>query len=106
MAKLLEYAWPGNVRELAHAVERVVLLGKSAEVHAADLPPSITSAPAPGLPAALGGGGRAPHPRSAAPLRRVGARAPRRPQDAHRRGAGVDAKTLSKWLASQEDEKA
>ena len=25
---LLEHAWPGNVRELAHAIERVVLLGR------------------------------------------------------------------------------
>jgi two-component system response regulator HydG len=107
LAKLLEYAWPGNVRELAHAVERVVLLGKSAEVHAADLPPSITSAPAPGLPAAVGGGTgvlpiREVQRRYAAwALERLGGHKTRTAE-----ALDVDAKTLSKWLASQEDEKA
>ncbi|MRG97581.1 sigma-54-dependent transcriptional regulator [Polyangium spumosum] len=33
---MLEYPWPGNVRELAHAVERLVLLGRSSEAHFAD----------------------------------------------------------------------
>jgi len=107
LAKLLEYAWPGNVRELAHAVERVVLLGKSAEIHATDLPPSITSAPAPGLPAAVGGGTgvlpiREVQRRYAAwALERLGGHKTRTAE-----ALDVDAKTLSKWLASQEDEKA
>jgi two-component system response regulator HydG len=107
LAKLLEYAWPGNVRELAHAVERVVLLGKSPEVHAADLPPSITSAPAPGLPAAVGAGTgvlpiREVQRRYAAwALERLGGHKTRTAE-----ALDVDAKTLTKWLASQEDEKA
>ncbi len=41
LARLLEHSWPGNVRELEHVVERAVLLGRSAEVSAADLPASI-----------------------------------------------------------------
>ncbi len=107
LAKLLEYAWPGNVRELAHAVERVVLLGKSAEVHAGDLPPSITSAPAPGLPAAIGGTGTGVLPirevqrRYAAwALERLGGHKTRTAE-----ALDVDAKTLTKWLASQDDDK-
>lgn len=36
-----EYAWPGNVRELENAVERMVLLAKSGELTAVDLPDSI-----------------------------------------------------------------
>jgi two-component system response regulator HydG len=38
---LLEYAWPGNVRELEHLVERVVVLGRSPRVTAAELPLSV-----------------------------------------------------------------
>jgi len=106
LAKILEYAWPGNVRELAHAVERVVLLGRSAEVHAADLPPSITSAPAPGLPAAVGAGTgvlpiREVQRRYAAwALERLGGHKTRTAE-----ALDVDAKTLTKWLASQDDDK-
>jgi two-component system response regulator HydG len=39
--RLRRYRWPGNVRELAHMVERLVLLGRSAEVAAAELPNRI-----------------------------------------------------------------
>jgi two-component system response regulator HydG len=48
LAILLEYAWPGNVRELEHAIERLVLLGRSAEATSADLPPSVREKPAGG----------------------------------------------------------
>ena len=41
LAVLLAHAWPGNVRELEHAVERAVLLGRSAEVTLADLPSQL-----------------------------------------------------------------
>lgn len=34
---LLEHAWPGNVRELDHALERAVLMSRSARITAADL---------------------------------------------------------------------
>ncbi len=36
LLEMLEYPWPGNVRELSHAVERLVLLGRSPEAHFAD----------------------------------------------------------------------
>ena len=41
LTRLLDHRWPGNVRELEHAVERVVLLGRSAAVELDDLPKSI-----------------------------------------------------------------
>jgi two-component system, NtrC family, response regulator HydG len=47
MARLYDYRWPGNVRELAHALERLVLLGRSAEIGFDELPQSIREAEAP-----------------------------------------------------------
>ncbi|HZX93961.1 MAG TPA: sigma-54 dependent transcriptional regulator [Myxococcales bacterium] len=38
---LLGYDWPGNVRELENAVERAVVLCKSRELTADDLPPTL-----------------------------------------------------------------
>jgi two-component system NtrC family response regulator/two-component system response regulator HydG len=38
---LLSHDWPGNVRELENVVERAVVLCKSAELTADDLPPSL-----------------------------------------------------------------
>jgi two-component system response regulator HydG len=98
MARLLAYAWPGNVRELAHAVERVVVLGRAAEGAAADLPVTMTSAAPEGLSEALEGGIlpiREVHRRYALwALERLGG---------HRRKTaetlGVDTKTLAKWVA-------
>jgi two-component system, NtrC family, response regulator HydG len=40
---LLAYDWPGNVRELAHVLEKVVLLGRSANVGLEDVPDNIRS---------------------------------------------------------------
>lgn len=36
LLEMLEYPWPGNVRELSHAVERLVLLGRSSDAYFAD----------------------------------------------------------------------
>jgi two-component system response regulator HydG len=36
--QLLDHRWPGNVRELEHLVERMVLLGRAAEIEADELP--------------------------------------------------------------------
>jgi two-component system response regulator HydG len=50
MELLLDHSWPGNVRELEHLVERVVVLGRSERVTAAELPAMLrtrTAAPAP-----------------------------------------------------------
>lgn len=41
MRRLLEHPWPGNVRELEHVVERLVLLGRSSEVQAGELPATL-----------------------------------------------------------------
>jgi two-component system response regulator HydG len=99
MAILLDYSWPGNVRELAHLIERVVLLGLSAQVHANDLPPAVSNAPPPGLPAALSG--------PVLPIRDVQRRyaswALERFGGQKGRTAdalGVDGKTLAKWLGA------
>jgi two-component system response regulator HydG len=106
MARLLDYAWPGNVRELAHAVERVVLLGREAEVHASDLPAATVQAPAAGLPAGLEGAVlpiREVQRRYAAwALERLGGHKARTAE-----ALDVDTKTLAKWLASaQPDDKS
>jgi two-component system response regulator HydG len=37
LARLEGYKWPGNVRELAHTVEKLVLLGRAAEIGVDDL---------------------------------------------------------------------
>jgi two-component system response regulator HydG len=102
MAQLLDHAWPGNVRELAHAIERVVLLGRDTEAHARDLPPTVSSAPPPGMPEALEGAVlpiREVQRRYAAwALERFGGHKARTAE-----ALGVDVKTLSKWLASAEE---
>ena len=41
MSQLRRYRWPGNVRELAHMVEKLVLLGRTSEISALDLPNTI-----------------------------------------------------------------
>ena len=38
---LLAHDWPGNVRELENAIERAVVLSKSTEIGADDLPPTL-----------------------------------------------------------------
>ena len=96
-AKLMEHAWPGNVRELAHAIERVVLLGRDAEAGAGDLPPSVTNAAPPGMPGAREEGIlpiRDVQRRYAAwAFERLGGRKARTAE-----ALGVDVKTLTKWL--------
>ncbi len=103
MRLLLAYPWPGNVRELAHAIERVVVLGRTAETTPADLPPALSSGAPTGLPVALNGGG-------VFPIREVQRRyaswALERLGGHKRRTAetlGVDIKTLAKWLAGEGD---
>jgi two-component system response regulator HydG len=38
---LRRHDWPGNVRELSHVIERIVLLGRNAEVAVEDLPATV-----------------------------------------------------------------
>jgi two-component system response regulator HydG len=100
MQRLMDHAWPGNVRELAHAIERVVLLGRDVEAGAGDLPPSVTGGPPPDMPDVLEGGVlpiREVQRRYAAwALEKLGGRKARTAE-----ALGVDVKTLSKWLAGE-----
>jgi len=41
LAVMARHAWPGNVRELAHVLERLILLGRTPEIGADDLPPAV-----------------------------------------------------------------
>jgi two-component system response regulator HydG len=102
MTALVQHAWPGNVRELAHAVERVVLLGRNAEASVSDLPPAVTAAVPRTLPEGFGP--------DVQPIRdvqrRYAAWALERFGGHRRRTAealGVDAKTLAKWLSDDPD---
>jgi DNA-binding NtrC family response regulator len=90
------------VRELAHAIERVVLLGRNAEATVSDLPPTVTAAEPPIMPEGFG--------QQVLPIRdvqrRYAAWALERFGGHKRRTAdalGVDAKTLAKWLSDDPD---
>jgi two-component system response regulator HydG len=100
MAKLMDHPWPGNVRELAHAIERVVLLGRGPAVTVSDLPPNVTNAPPSGLPDAIGGPVlpiREVQRRYAAwALETLGGHKARTAE-----ALDVDKKTLAKWLGSE-----
>jgi two-component system response regulator HydG len=97
LARLLAHAWPGNVRELGHAIERVVLLGKEAEVSLLDLPANVRDTPPPGLPETLGSGVlpiREVQRRYAAwAFERLGGHKTRTAE-----ALDIDNKTLMKWL--------
>jgi two-component system response regulator HydG len=41
MSRLLEHSWPGNVRELENLIERLVVVGRSAEAPPSDLPSTV-----------------------------------------------------------------
>lgn len=100
IATFLDYSWPGNVRELAHALERVVLLGRSRVAHLPDLPPSITQAKPLEMPGALETRVlpiREVQRRYAAwALEKLGGHKARTAE-----ALGVDAKTLAKWLKGE-----
>ncbi|MBX3216231.1 MAG: sigma-54-dependent Fis family transcriptional regulator [Labilithrix sp.] len=102
MARLLEYGWPGNVRELQHAVARVVVLGRTAESTAGDLPPAVIAPPSAHGTIHFGDDVlpmRELQRRYAAwALDRAGGR-----KSVAREKLGIDAKTLNKWLAGGED---
>ena len=109
MAKLLAHPWPGNVRELAHAIERVVLFGRTAEASSADLPPALTGAPASpaGGPADLFAESAAvlpirevQHRYAVWALERFGGHKTRTAE-----ALGIDGKTLAKWLGIDADGK-
>jgi two-component system response regulator HydG len=106
-AKLLAHPWHGNVRELAHAVERVVLFGRTAEASSADLPPAVTSAPT-----AVASGPAELFAGSVLPIREVQRRYAAwalEKFDGHKartaEALGIDGKTLAKWLGLDADGK-
>jgi two-component system response regulator HydG len=104
MAWVLEHDWPGNLRELSHAIERAVVLGKSAEAGVADLPRTLRERTGPRLGMALDAEVlpiRVVQRRYAAwALEQLGGH---RGRTAER--LGVDAKTLAKWLGGGDPEK-
>jgi len=94
--RLLEHRWPGNVRELEHVIERAVILGRSREASASDVPASVAARG--DSPAVFHG--------DVVPMREIVRRyAAWAYEELHGRKLltaeklGVDAKTLSKWLA-------
>lgn len=42
LSLLIGHRWPGNVRELEHTIERAILLGRTATITVADLPPQLS----------------------------------------------------------------
>jgi len=102
MAWVLDHDWPGNLRELSHAIERAVVLGKSAEAGIEDLPVAVRerTRPAPGLPGEILPIRAVQRRYAAWALEQLGGH---RGRTAER--LGVDAKTLAKWLGSSEPEK-
>jgi two-component system response regulator HydG len=101
--RMMAHDWPGNVRELAHAIERMVLLGRSAELGAADLPPAVRSAPAPTAPTFTG---------RVIPIRELQRRYAAWALDqlgGHRTRTAelldVDLKTLAKWLSESDPQR-
>ncbi len=96
MERLLEYRWPGNVRELAHLVERMVVLGREAEVRAVDLPSALGASHSKewrGFDEILSS--REMQRRYAAwVLEKLGGNKARTAET-----LGIDVKTLGKWLS-------
>jgi two-component system nitrogen regulation response regulator GlnG len=58
------FRWPGNVRELENVMQRAIVMAKGGVILPADLPPLLTSAPAPTTPA-VSAAAPAPAPQNA-----------------------------------------
>ncbi|MBK7861363.1 MAG: sigma-54-dependent Fis family transcriptional regulator [Archangiaceae bacterium] len=96
---MLAHHWPGNVRELQHVIERLVVLGRSAEVQATELPATVRED---GRAGAMAFGG------DIVPVRELQRRYA---QWALERCGGhrgrtaelldIDGKTLAKWLGGE-----
>ena len=95
-ARLVEHRWPGNVRELAYAMERMVLLARSAEIELADLPPSILAAKAetPSFAGAVMPVRDLTRRYAVWALEQLGGHKTRTAER-----LGIDMKTLAKWLS-------
>jgi two-component system response regulator HydG len=102
LAQMKSYRWPGNVRELAHTVEKLVLLGRAAEIGVDDLREVVRDLL---NPAGDDAPGRFEFRGDIIPLRDLERRyaAWALAQTGGHRGRtaeklGVDPKTLRKWL--------
>jgi two-component system response regulator HydG len=98
---LVEYGWPGNVRELEHAIGRAVLLARGHQIEPADLPDPVERRP-PRFECNFG--------ETIMPVREMQRRYAAWALD--KLGGrkmltceklGIDAKTLAKWLAAEQD---
>ena len=88
--------WPGNVRELAHTVEKLVLLGRAAEIGVEDFVDcSIRRRRARTVRVSWR---HHPATGSRTPVRLLGARPDRRAPGETAEKLGVNPKTLRKWL--------
>jgi DNA-binding NtrC family response regulator len=97
------YGWPGNVRELSHVIEKLVVLGRSAEISVEELPPSFRENKTAQGPSFEG---------EIVPIRELERRyaewaleqmAGHRGRTAER--LGIDEKTLRAWLSKPDSEK-
>jgi two-component system response regulator HydG len=111
MERLVAYRWPGNVRELAHTIERLVLLGRGAEVSVADLPTAITAAANSAESMEPTGAGEARFGGDVVPIRELqrqyaawalASLGGNRSRTAER--LGIDRGTLARWLADEPDD--
>jgi DNA-binding NtrC family response regulator len=100
----MAHRWPGNVRELENAIERLVLLGRSAEVGVTELPKEL---PAPNE------GGEVPFDGPVVPLDEIERRyarwaiaqlGGRKMLTAEK--LGIDRKTLARLLDDSSDDKS
>ena len=102
LQRVLSHDWPGNLRELAHAMERVVLLGRGAEGKSEDLPALVGERHR--LPDLKFGDQVLPY----RDMRRLYAEWALRKHDGQRGATatrlGVDGKTLARWLSGCGDE--
>jgi two-component system response regulator HydG len=96
------HAWPGNVRELEHVVERLVVLGREAEIGVGELPAAIRAGAMSRGPAFEG---------EIVPIRELERRyaAWALEQMGGHRGRtaerlGIDEKTLRSWLSAKDDD--
>jgi len=102
VARLLDAPWPGNVRQLSHVIERLVVLGTEPVVGAKDLPASVlapASATGPLFQGAVVPIRELQTRYAAWALEQLGGHKGRTAET-----LGVDAKTLSKWLAREQDD--